>query len=189
MPSPAPLTQQAGPIPPAVKRPVGSRWGYAFLIDIAVFIAVFGVVVGMYSIGRSWLGPVRVESEISQDPRSLWAYATYSLVRILVAYVSNYFVARLGQSSWRWMFGLGALPAFFLCLALLWIPERPRWLVQRGLVQRRLVQWWLVRRRADCMRGLVFSYAVAHTPASYGGPISAPIISHTQRSLRLLPLQ
>jgi NitT/TauT family transport system permease protein len=65
---------------------VGSRWAYAFLIDISVFIAVFGVVFGVYSIGRSWLGPVRVEAEISQDPRSLWLYALYSLVRILIAY-------------------------------------------------------------------------------------------------------
>jgi len=73
-------------IPPAAKRPIGARWAYAFLIDIAVFIAVFGVIVGVYSIGRSWLGPVKVESEISQDPRSLWAYAAYSLVRILIAY-------------------------------------------------------------------------------------------------------
>ena len=49
----------------------------------------------MYSIGRSWLGPVKVEAEISQDPRSLWAYALYSLVRILVAYAIS-LVVRAG---------------------------------------------------------------------------------------------
>jgi NitT/TauT family transport system permease protein len=81
------LSQQPGPIPPATKRPIGARWTWAFLIDIAVFFAVFGVIFGIYSIGRSWLGPVRAEAEISQDPRSLWLYALYSLVRILVAYV------------------------------------------------------------------------------------------------------
>jgi NitT/TauT family transport system permease protein len=80
------LSQQQGPIPPAANRPIGSRWGFAFLIDIGVFLAVIGVIFGVYSIGRSWLGPVRVEAEISQDPRSLWAYALYSLVRILIAY-------------------------------------------------------------------------------------------------------
>jgi NitT/TauT family transport system permease protein len=56
------------------------------LIDIAVFASVFAVIFGVYSIGRSWLGPVRVTSEISQDPRSLPLYAIYSLVRILLAY-------------------------------------------------------------------------------------------------------
>ncbi len=86
MPSPPALPQHQTPIPPAAKRPIGSRRAYAFLIDIAVFIAVFGVIFGVYSIGRSWLGPVRVEAEISQNARSLPAYAVYSLVRILVAY-------------------------------------------------------------------------------------------------------
>jgi NitT/TauT family transport system permease protein len=57
------------------------------LIDIVVFLGVFALIFGVYSIGRSWLGPVHVESEISQNPRSLPLYAVYSLVRILVAYV------------------------------------------------------------------------------------------------------
>src|ERR1700676_1403916 len=66
-------------------RPVARRaWG--FLIDIAVFLSVFAVIFGVYSIGRSWLGPVNVKAQISQDPRSLPLYALYSLVRILVAY-------------------------------------------------------------------------------------------------------
>lgn len=95
MPSPLPLSAQQSLIPPAAQRPAGSRWGYGFLIDIAVFIAVFGVVFGVYSIGRSWMGPVKVSGEISQDPRSLWLYATYSLVRILVAYAISLVFALL----------------------------------------------------------------------------------------------
>jgi NitT/TauT family transport system permease protein len=87
VPSPFPLSGQQAPIPPAANRPAGSRWGYAFLIDTAVFIAVCGVIFGVYSIGRSWLGPVRVSTAISQDPRSLPLYALYSLVRILLAYL------------------------------------------------------------------------------------------------------
>ncbi len=86
MPSPAPLAQHQTPQPPTAVRPAGSRWSYAFLIDIGVFISVFAVIYGVYSIGHSWLGPVKAESEISQDPRSLPLYALYSLVRILVAY-------------------------------------------------------------------------------------------------------
>jgi SP family arabinose:H+ symporter-like MFS transporter len=50
---------------------------------------------------------------------------------ILVAFISNYELARL-PDNWRWMFGLGALPALALCFSLLWIPESPRWLMQRG---------------------------------------------------------
>lgn len=87
MPSPAPLLLQQTPQPPAAVRPAGSRWAYAFLIDIGVFVAIFACVYGLYSIAHSWLGPVKAESTISQDPRSLPLYALYSLVRILVAYV------------------------------------------------------------------------------------------------------
>ncbi len=86
MPSPAPLTKHHTPLPLAAPRPAGSRRAWGFLIDIAVFVSVFTVIFGFYSIGRSWLGPVKVEAEISQDPRSLPLYAMYSLVRILVAY-------------------------------------------------------------------------------------------------------
>jgi NitT/TauT family transport system permease protein len=70
------------------------------LIDIAVFLAVFAVIFGVYSIGRSWLGPVRVEAEISQNPRSLPLYALYSLVRILVAYaISLVFALAYGYAA------------------------------------------------------------------------------------------
>jgi NitT/TauT family transport system permease protein len=74
------------PIPPAVKRPAGSRWSWAFLIDIAVFLFVFAGIFGVYAIGRSWLGPIRPHVEISQNPRDLPLYALYSLARISVAY-------------------------------------------------------------------------------------------------------
>jgi NitT/TauT family transport system permease protein len=102
VPSPATLTQQAAPIPPTAQRPAGSRWAYSFLIDIGVFVAVFAVIFGVYSIGRSWLGPVKVAAEISQDPRSLPLYAIYSLVRILVAYgISLVFALIYGYAAAR----------------------------------------------------------------------------------------
>jgi NitT/TauT family transport system permease protein len=86
VPSPAPLPQHVTPLPPTAARPAGSRWAYSFLIDIGVFIAVFTLIYGVYSIGKSWLGPVHASAEISQDPRILPLYSLYSLVRILVAY-------------------------------------------------------------------------------------------------------
>ena len=79
-------TAPTTPIPPTVKRPLGSRWSWAFLIDIAVFLFVFAAIFGVYAIGRSWLGPVEPQTQISQNPRDLPLYALYSLVRISVAY-------------------------------------------------------------------------------------------------------
>jgi NitT/TauT family transport system permease protein len=86
VPPPALVAVQSTPLPPAVKRPAGSRSNWAFLIDIAVFLFVFAAIVGIYAIGRTWLGPVHPQSRISQNPRDLPLYAFYSLVRISVAY-------------------------------------------------------------------------------------------------------
>lgn len=62
--------------------------------------------------------------------RLVTLYQLAIVIGILVAFISNYALAGLAAGNWRWMFGLGALPAFLLCASLLWIPESPRWLVQ-----------------------------------------------------------
>ena len=86
MPDATLSVQHTTPIPPATKRPAGSRWSFSFLIDIAVFLFVFAAIYGVYAIGRTWLGPFHAQAEISQNPRVLPLYAFYSLVRIGVAY-------------------------------------------------------------------------------------------------------
>ena len=87
MPSPTISLQTATTIPPALKRPAGSRWSWSFLIDIGVFLFVMAAIYGVYAIGHTWLGPVPAHTEISQSPRDLPIYAFYSLVRLGVAYV------------------------------------------------------------------------------------------------------
>jgi len=87
VPAPASATTLTTPLPPAARRPAGSRWSWAFLIDVAVFLFVFAAIYGVYAIGRAWLGPVHPQAQISQRPRDLPLYACYSLVRLIVAYV------------------------------------------------------------------------------------------------------
>lgn len=49
----------------------------------------------------------------------------------------NYFIGRHGdqawiiQTGWRWMFGMGVVPASLFGLLLIPIPESPRWLIER----------------------------------------------------------
>jgi len=63
------------------------------------------------------------------------------VVGISVAFFSNYLILKLGQSgsawtqsmhfsewNWRWMLGIEALPAILYFLALMIVPESPRWL-------------------------------------------------------------
>ncbi|MCX6216865.1 sugar porter family MFS transporter [Spirosoma sp.] len=48
---------------------------------------------------------------------------------ILIAYLSNFLLQGLGDDSWRWMLGVQALPSLIFLIAVLNIPESPRWLL------------------------------------------------------------
>jgi sugar porter (SP) family MFS transporter len=56
------------------------------------------------------------------------------VIGILLAYFSNYLVGLrgLGATEWRWELGVTAIPAAAFLLALMAIPESPRWLVKRN---------------------------------------------------------
>ncbi|HET6175571.1 MAG TPA: sugar porter family MFS transporter [Candidatus Sulfotelmatobacter sp.] len=51
---------------------------------------------------------------------------------ILLSYSVNYLLTGAGPSNWRWMFATAALPSIAFLSTLLFIPESPRWLVQKG---------------------------------------------------------
>jgi sugar porter (SP) family MFS transporter len=51
---------------------------------------------------------------------------------ILLSYFVNWQLSAIGQSSWRWMFASAAVPSIAFLIALLFIPESPRWLVRQG---------------------------------------------------------
>jgi len=51
---------------------------------------------------------------------------------ILLSYSVNYTLTRAGTENWRWMFASATVPSMFFLLALVFVPESPRWLVQQG---------------------------------------------------------
>ncbi len=67
----------------------------------------------------------------------LVAVAQFNIVfGILVAFFSNYLLVDTGVNNWRWMFGVMAVPAALFFLLLFLVPESPRWLVKKNLVDK-----------------------------------------------------
>lgn len=96
-------------------------------------LAIFSItrLIGGIAIGFvSTLTPVYI-SEIA-PPRSRGSLVSMNqlaiVVGILVAYLSNWGLSVLGDSSWRWMFAAGAIPSLAFLIGLIFIPESPRWL-------------------------------------------------------------
>jgi sugar porter (SP) family MFS transporter len=61
-------------------------------------------------------------------------YLNWFLVRGLPAGASAEYIASswYGQTGWRWMFALTAIPSLFFLFGMLFVPESPRWLVKNG---------------------------------------------------------
>ena len=57
-----------------------------------------------------------------------------SLVRNVPAGSGDEFIRNSwsGQSSWRWMFGITAIPSLLFFVGMLFVPESPRWLAKHG---------------------------------------------------------
>lgn len=55
-------------------------------------------------------------------------------VGILCSFLINYTFTNI-DGSWRWMFGIGLVPAILLSLGMLFLPESPRWLVKQERIE------------------------------------------------------
>lgn len=56
-------------------------------------------------------------------------------IGILSSYLINYAFTNI-DGSWRWMFGIGVLPAILLSIGMIFLPESPRWLVKRNQIDK-----------------------------------------------------
>ncbi|WP_101295470.1 sugar porter family MFS transporter [Halegenticoccus soli] len=106
-----------------------------------VEVLVVGRVVDGVAIGfASIVGPLYI-SEIS-PPKIRGSLVSFNQLAItsgilasyLVNYAVSYFVDSVltGELAWRIMLGTGMAPAVVLLVGMLFMPESPRWLVERG---------------------------------------------------------
>jgi len=114
-----------------------SSIGMALAPGLGLFVAArfaAGIGVGM----ASMLSPLYI-AEVSPAAvrgRNVAINQLTIVIGILVTNLVNYFLADTGPEAWRWMFGLGAVPAGLFLLGVLWLPESPRWLAQAGQLAR-----------------------------------------------------
>lgn len=108
-----------------------SALGSALATDPYIFS--FFRFIGGLGVGASSVAAPTYISEISpaqKRGRLVILYQFMIVLGILVAFLSNWLVGgSLGESSWRWMLGIEAIPAFVYVLLVFRIPNSPRWLV------------------------------------------------------------
>jgi sugar porter (SP) family MFS transporter len=96
------------------------------------YIFSFSRFIGGLGVGASSVAAPIYISEITpaRDRGRLVASYQFNIVfGILIAFISNYLIGEyFGDSGWRWMLGIEALPATIYSLLVLGVPESPRWL-------------------------------------------------------------
>ncbi|HBS34713.1 MAG TPA: MFS transporter [Parvularcula sp.] len=109
-----------------------SAIGSALAFDPMSFI--FFRFIGGIGVGASSVAAPAYIAEISPPAwrgRLVALFQTMIVVGILVAFLSNLLIEGAGANDWRWMLGAEGAPALLYLLAVLAIPESPRWLAQR----------------------------------------------------------
>src|SRR5262252_2644453 len=100
------------------------------LIEFVMARFAGGVAIGM----ASTLSPLYIAEISPARSRGLLVSVNQLAIvtGILLSYSVNYTLTRAGTENWRWMFASATVPSMFFLLALVFVPESPRWLVQQG---------------------------------------------------------
>jgi len=110
-----------------------SAIGTALAPQVYVFIAARFI--GGLGIGISTVAAPLYISEIAPPKyrgRLAGMFQFNIVFGILMAFASNALLAGIGESAWRWMLGVAAVPSLLYTVLCFGIPESPRWLLGRG---------------------------------------------------------
>ena len=101
-------------------------------------LLLFRVIGGLGIGGSSVLGPMYI-AEIAPAKwrgRLVGTFQINIVIGVLLAYMSNFFIAtfNLGMAEWRWQLGVAAIPALLFLVMLMTIGRSPRWLVMKARI-------------------------------------------------------
>jgi MFS transporter, SP family, arabinose:H+ symporter len=88
--------------------------------------------IGGLGVGASSVAAPMYISEISPATHRGRLVALFQInivLGILLAFLSNYLFRDAGDSAWRWMIGIVAIPSIVFLVLVLFVPESPRWLI------------------------------------------------------------
>ena len=99
------------------------------LVHFVMARFVGGIAIGL----ASTLSPLYIAEISPAQSRGLMVSLNQLAIvlGILLSYGVNYGLSGIGSTNWRWMFASAAAPSIFFLIALLFVPESPRWLVQK----------------------------------------------------------
>jgi SP family sugar:H+ symporter-like MFS transporter len=170
-----------------------SAWGSG-IADASLEFVIYRVLGGLAVGAASVMSPAYI-SEVS-SARYRGRLATVQQIAIIsglfAAFLCNYLLARHAGSSiaplwldfaaWRWMFWVELLPAGVFLLALLFIPESPRYLVVKGRTQQALTV--LTRLYGPVQAGIKLGEIQASLAQDHHRPRLSDLIDRSSGKLR-----
>jgi sugar porter (SP) family MFS transporter len=110
---------------------IASSLGTALSPSVPLLIAarvVSGIAIGL----ASFLSPMYIAELVPARVRGALVAVNMLAITtgIVAAYLTDY--ALTGNGGWRWMFGLGVVPAVWLTIGMWFLPDSPRWLVSKS---------------------------------------------------------
>jgi len=103
---------------------------------------------------------------------------------ILISYLSNYLIGQGGETSWRWMLGVQAIPSLVFLVLIYYIPESPRWLILKKQANEKALEILRIINPLNCNQELISiqnsaldSHGKKHEKESlFSGKYSKPVM-------------